>query len=104
MALSQSRTTILHGGDQLLVTILLAMSFHAILVLAAILVTRLGFGPGRREAVIFMGSQKTLPLAVLLQVKLFPAFGLALVFCVIHHFVHLIMDSYLVTRLAQKSE
>lgn len=104
MALSQSRATILDGGDQLLVIALLALTFHALLVLVAIWVTRLGFGPGRREAVIFMGGQKTLPLAVLLQVKLFPAFGMVLVYCVIHHFIHLIMDSYLVTRLAKKSD
>lgn len=104
MALSQSRATILDGTDQLLVIVLLALTFHALLVLAAFLVARLGFGPGRREALIFMGGQKTLPLAVLLQVKLFPTFGLVLVYCVIHHFVHLIMDSYLVTRLAKKKE
>jgi sodium/bile acid cotransporter 7 len=103
MAVSQSRATILDGGSQLLASVLLSLAFHAVLLLAAILVARFGFGPGRREAVIFMGAQKTLPLAVLLQVKLFPAFGLALVYCVIHHFTHLIVDSYLVTRLAKKS-
>ena len=59
----------------------------------------LAIGPGRRESVIFMGSQKTLPLSVILQVTLFPDYGLALVVCVVHHVLHLIMDAYLVERL-----
>ncbi|MBW2597910.1 MAG: bile acid:sodium symporter [Deltaproteobacteria bacterium] len=46
-----------------------------------------------------MGSQKTLPLSVILQVSLFPQYGLALVVCVLHHLVHLLMDGYLVGRL-----
>ena len=54
---------------------------------------------GKRESVIFMGGQKTLALSVILQVSLFPEFGLALVFCVVHHIVHLIMDAYLINHL-----
>jgi hypothetical protein len=46
-----------------------------------------------------MGGQKTLPLSVLLQGKLFPQYGMALAFCVFHHFVHLTMDGYLVGKL-----
>ena len=62
-----------------------------------------GIGPGRRESVIFMGGQKTLPLSVILQVTLFPTFGLALVVCVLHHIIHLIMDAYLVERLKDRT-
>jgi len=51
------------------------------------------------ESVIFMGGQKTLVLSVILQVSLFPQYGLALVVCVMHHIVHLVMDGYLVGRL-----
>jgi hypothetical protein len=46
-----------------------------------------------------MDGQKTLPLSVILQVSLFPQYGLALVVCVVHHFVHLLMDGYLVGKL-----
>ena len=58
-----------------------------------------GIGPGRRESVVFMGSEKTLPLSVILQVALFPDYGLALAVCVLHHLLHLVMDAYLVERL-----
>jgi hypothetical protein len=51
-----------------------------------------------------MGGQKTLPLSVILQVSLFPGFGLALVVCVTHHIVHLIMDAYLISYLKAKTE
>ena len=57
---------------------------------------------GRRESIIFMGGQKTLALAIVLQVSLFPQYGQALVFCVVHHFIHLIMDGFVVERLRHR--
>ena len=97
MAVSQSRSTILQGGNQLLVILGLVVGFHVLLLIAAtVLTVVLGLGPGRREVVFFMGAQKTLPLSILLQVNLFPGLGPALVFSVTHHFVHLMIDSYLV--------
>jgi len=38
---------------------------------------------------------------LILQVTLFPHLGLALAFCVIHHVIHLMMDGYVVGRLAR---
>jgi sodium/bile acid cotransporter 7 len=100
MGLSEARDTVLGGGGQILVVLVLAFCFHAILLAAGFLSIRLFHIPrGRMESILFMGSEKTLPLAVLLQVKLFPQYGLALVFCVFHHFIHLLMDGYLVGRL-----
>jgi solute carrier family 10 (sodium/bile acid cotransporter), member 7 len=100
MGLSEARDTVLSGGAQIVLVLVLAFCFHAILLSAGFLSIRLFHIPrGRMESILFMGGQKTLPLAVLLQVKLFPQFGLALVFCVFHHFIHLIMDGYLVGRL-----
>lgn len=46
-----------------------------------------------------MGGQKTLPLSVILQMSLFPDYSIALLVCVVHHIVHLMMDGYLVERL-----
>ena len=103
MAVSQSRTTILQGGSQLLVILGLVVGFHVLLLIAAAALTMmLGLGPGRREVVFFMGAQKTLPLSILLQVNLFPGLGLALVFSVTHHFVHLMIDSYLVAWFSKR--
>ena len=48
-----------------------------------------------------MGGQKTLPLSVILQVQLFPQYGLALTFCVLFHIIHLIMDGYLAGKLEE---
>jgi sodium/bile acid cotransporter 7 len=105
MALSEARDTVLSGREQILIILVLAFFFHAILLASGFLSTRLFHIPrGRMESILFMGSEKTLPLAVLLQVKLFPQYGLALVFCVFHHFIHLLMDGYLVGRLASSGK
>lgn len=103
MGMCQSRAAILSGGAAIVPITAVSMGYHLLLVLTALTATRLsGVGPGRRESVIFMGGQKTLPLSVILQVTLFPSYGLALVVCVVHHVVHLIMDAYLVGRLKTK--
>lgn len=102
MALSGAREAVLGGGARSFQVLVLSFAFHGLLLLAALaLVWVLKIGPGRRESVLFMGGQKTLPLSVLIQATLFPGYGLALAFCVVHHFVHLIMDGYLVHRLAR---
>jgi sodium/bile acid cotransporter 7 len=104
MALSEARPTVLSSGTQTIVTVALSFLFHALLLATTFGAAFLfGLGPGRRESVVFMGGQKTLVLSVLLQVKLFPDYGLALVFCVVHHFVHLMMDGYLVGWLRARS-
>jgi sodium/bile acid cotransporter 7 len=100
MAMSQARDAIVSGGASVGIILLLVFSFHAILLAsAAIFIGCLRLGKGRRESVIFMGGQKTLPLSIILQVSLFPQYGLALVVCVLHHMIHLLMDGYLVGRL-----
>jgi len=100
MAMSQARDAIVSGGASVGIILLLVFSFHAILLAsAAIFIGCLKLGKGRRESVIFMGGQKTLPLSIILQVSLFPQYGLALVVCVLHHMIHLLMDGYLVGRL-----
>lgn len=103
MGISQTRPVIMDGGRLMIQIVVLSFVFHALILAAAFLLTRsFGLGKGRRESVIFMGGQKTLPLSIIIQVTLFPQYGLALVFCVIHHVVHLMMDSYLVGRLRKK--
>ncbi|MFW6081586.1 MAG: bile acid:sodium symporter [Desulfosalsimonas sp.] len=78
----------------------LAALFHLALLGCAFLSVRLlSFPRGRMEQVIFMGSQKTLPLSIILQVTLFPQYGQALMVCVLHHLVSLFMDGFLVGRL-----
>lgn len=102
IALSGAREAVLSGGAETLYVVVLSFFFHGVLLAAAFLSTGLfRLGPGRRESVIFMGGQKTLPLSILLQTSLFPEYGLALAFCVIHHFIHLMMDGYLVHRLGR---
>ena len=100
IAVSKSRPTIVSGLHLLPSVVLLVAGFHLGLLAAAAALGRvLGLGRGRVESVLFMGSQKTLPLSVLIQTALFPQYGEALVFCVCHHVIHLIMDGYLVGRL-----
>jgi len=104
IALSGSRSTIVSSMQMLGTIVVLVFAFHAALLAGTFLVSSLfHFGPGRREAVVFMGGQKTLPLSMLVQMTLFPQYGQALVVCVMHHIIHLMMDGYLVGRLASSS-
>jgi sodium/bile acid cotransporter 7 len=100
MALSPARGAIVTSTGLLGWILGLVFIFHGVLLISAVILSwGLQLGPGRRESVIFMGGQKTLPLSVILQVSLFPQYGLTLVVCVVHHIVHLLMDGYLVGKL-----
>ena len=100
MALCGGRNAIVSSLDSIILIIIIVFFFHLCLVLSALWLTKVfKIAKGKRESVIFMGGQKTLALSVILQVSLFPEFGLALVFCVVHHIVHLIMDAYLINHL-----
>jgi predicted Na+-dependent transporter len=100
MALSGSRDALIGNIRYIGLVIALSFIYHAV-ILAMVLLTvnNLRIPRGRRESILFMGGQKTLTLAILLQVSLFPDLGMALAFCVIHHFIHLLMDGYLVGYL-----
>jgi solute carrier family 10 (sodium/bile acid cotransporter), member 7 len=100
MAVSSARDVIIGTGGSVGMILFLVFAFHGMLLSSAGFFSKLlKLGRGRRESVIFMGSQKTLPLSVILQVSLFSQYGLALVVCVLHHLVHLLMDGYLVGKL-----
>ncbi len=100
MGMCQSRAAIVSGGHAIVPIVLVTFSFHLLLLFSAYgAIKAFKLKPGRRESVIFMGGQKTLPLSVILQVTLFPEYGLALVVCVTHHIIHLIMDAYLVEKI-----
>ena len=96
IAMSQTRPMLVQSGP----TVALVIAYHGLLLLSGWGLNRLsGRGPGQRESVLFMGAQKTLPLSVILQMALFPQYGIALLVCVLHHIIHLMMDGYLVERL-----
>jgi len=100
MGMTQSRAALMAGGRAIIPLAAASGGFHLLLVLTALALCKFfAIGPRRRESVIFMGGQKTLPLSVILQVTLFPEYGLALAVCVVHHVLHLIMDAYLVEKL-----
>lgn len=105
IALSSGKEAILAEMNILLPIVVIVFLFHLILIVIGLTTTRwAGIGKGRRESVIIMGGQKTLPLSVILQVSLFPESGIALVVCVVHHLVHLLMDAFLLRYLHDKKE
>ncbi len=100
MAVSQARSAILDSGHMAGMILAVSVLFHAAMLGAAWFFTKIfRIGRGRRESIYFMGGQKTLTLSIILQVSLFPEYGIALGVCVIHHIVHLLMDSWLVEKL-----
>ena len=100
MAISPVRAKILANVAMIGQVGIWAVLFHgALWGAAALLIKGFRLPPGRRESVIFMGGQKTLPLSIILQMSLFPHYESAAVACVLHHIIHLLMDGYLVGRL-----
>ena len=83
--------------------VLLVSFFHAAMLGTAVFFAKaIDLDRKRKTALIFMGSQKTLPLSVLVQATLFPSLGLSLAVCVVHHVVHLMTDAYLVGRMGSR--
>ena len=104
MGVSQAKPVLLGAWLSAGQIALLVLFFHAMMLAAAFVLARLlKLGRGRMESVIFMGSQKTLPLSVILQVTLFPEYGHALIVCVLHHLVSLFVDGFLVGRLGRSA-
>jgi len=100
MSLSGAREALLSQINAFFLIVPLNAVFHLVLLLASFWTAGiLKIDKGRKEAVIFMGTQKTLPLSVMLQITCFPEYGTALLVCVIHHIIHLMMDSFLSARM-----
>ena len=99
MSLSGVKEILISKSSSFLLIVPLVIFFHLCLLGFSCLVSRLlNIGKGKRESVIFMGSQKTLPLSVMLQMTYFPEYGTALLVCVVHHIIHLMIDGYLAVK------
>lgn len=104
MAICNGKNDVVQGGIVFIAIILLSTGlFHCMLILVGMYISHLcDIHKGRRESVIIMGGQKTLPLSLIIQSSLFPDLGLAAVTCVLHHILHLAVDAFLVQYLKQK--
>ncbi|SFM96324.1 bile acid:sodium symporter [Thermodesulforhabdus norvegica] len=103
IAVSRSRDTFLVSAGNLAILSFLVGLYHSLNLACAFLLCRImRIPPGRDIAVIFMGCQKTLTLAVLLQTTVFPQYGESLLICVLHHLIHLFIDGYLVGLLRDR--
>mgnify|MGYP003964135807 FL=1 len=100
IALSGVKQVILGSGLSFFYILVLVSGFHLMLLGSCfLLVIFFGVEKGRYESIFFMGSQKTLALSAMIQVTYFSEFGTALLVCVLHHIVHLMMDGYLSTSM-----
>jgi sodium/bile acid cotransporter 7 len=100
IAMSQTRSMLVGSGFTAAAIVGMVFAYHGVLLGCAWGLIRVaGRRRGARESILFMGGQKTLPLSIILQMSLFPGYGIALLVCVLHHIVHLMMDGYLVERL-----
>ncbi len=98
--MSQTRDILIHSGTPVTKVLLVVFTFHCLLLVSAWLLIRIGNrGKGRRESILFIGSQKTLPLSVILQMPPFPHDTIIPLVYVLHHIDHLMMDTYLVEYL-----
>ncbi len=104
MAASGARDMFGSNFKQLFIIVLIVTIFHLILLLFSFYCTKLfKIGKGRYESVIFMGSQKTLPLSVIIQLTYFSEYSIALLVCVVHHFIHLMIDGYISVKMKNQN-
>lgn len=100
ISVCSAKSVLIQSGMAFLYVIAITVFFHLSLLFSAFLLVKLfNIGKGRYESVVFMGAQKTLALSVMIQVSYFDEFGTALLVCIIHHIVHLMMDGYLSAKL-----
>lgn len=103
MSVSASADTLKALNVQLsLLIIVAAFVVHAALLLLCWL-SRYLYRPGRSEwlALLFTASQKTLPVAVGVLAALNQPIGLAMVACIIFHFIQLFIDSMIASRMGR---
>jgi sodium/bile acid cotransporter 7 len=105
MAASGASDMFGNNFKQLFIIVLLVTAFHLILLLFSYYGTKLfKIGKGRYESVIFMGSQKTLALSVIIQLTYFSEYSIALLVCVVHHLIHLMIDGYISVKIKSQNE
>ena len=100
ISLGGARQVLIGKGMVFFYILLLVAAFHLMLLGVSLLLVKLfRVKKGHYESIIFMGSQKTLALSVMIQVSYFNEFGIALLVCVTHHIVHLMIDGYLSAKM-----
>jgi len=105
MSVSASSQTLQTISPALLVLILVAaLLLHGALLLLCLASRRLvNTERGEWIALLFTASQKTLPVAVGVLAALNQPVGVALVVCILFHFLQLFVDSMLASRLARSA-
>ena len=93
------------SGWQLAAVSLVTVAVHAAAAaLCWILGRTLGWDREDRTALLFCGSQKTLPAALYVSTEFLPGFGLVPIPCVLYHVGQLILDSWLVEAIRPGAE
>lgn len=103
MSVSASSQTLREISLPLIAVIIIAsLLLHGTLLLLC-LISRQLIDSDREEwiALLFTASQKTLPVAVGVLAALDQTVGVALVVCILFHFLQLFVDSFLASRLAR---
>jgi len=104
ISLAGAKQVLVGKGAAFLYILVLVGGFHLMLLGGSFLLVKLfRVEKGRYESIVFMGSQKTLALSVMIQVTYFNEFGTALLVCVVHHIIHLMMDGYLSAKMGRRA-
>ncbi|WP_245743000.1 bile acid:sodium symporter [Desulfobacula phenolica] len=103
ISLAGAKQVLLGKGPAFFSILIVVSVFHLMLLGVSFLLVKIfRVEKGRCESIIFMGSQKTLALSVMIQVTYFNEFGIALLVCVSHHIVHLMIDGYLSVKMNRR--
>ncbi|MBI9088371.1 MAG: bile acid:sodium symporter [Desulfobacterium sp.] len=104
ISIAGAKEVLVGKGAAFLYILVLVAGFHLMLLgFSFFLVKLFRVEKGRYESIVFMGSQKTLALSVMIQVTYFNEFGTALLVCVVHHIIHLMIDGYLSAKMGRNA-
>ena len=102
ISLASAKQVIMTKEISILYIVILVTVFHLILLGSSFFLVKIfSIKKGSYESIIFMGSQKTLPLSIMIQVTYFNEFGIALLVCVMHHIIHLMIDGSISVRMGR---
>lgn len=102
ISLASAKQVIMTKDISILYITILVTVFHLMLLGSSFFLVKIfSIKKGSYESIIFMGSQKTLPLSIMIQVTYFNEFGIALLVCVMHHIIHLMIDGSISVRMGK---
>ncbi len=104
MAISSSKDNLSGSIYDFIIILTIVLIFHITLLLSSFILCKIyKIKDKEKISIIFMGSQKTLPLSIVILVNYFPQYTIAAMVSILHHITHILIDSFLLKKIRIKT-